>query len=245
MLEHILGGSHAGQNAVDSAVEKVVAAVLNFKAVTIFSFLFGSGIAIQAERAAGRGFGVSTFLARRLAWLFLFGVVHLLLIWNGDILALYAICGLLLLPVLRLPRRALFVLGALAIALPEIVPLRLALPAGEAAAVQIAQAREIYGGSDFLRILNFASRDMVADCAAALGILPRTVGLMCGAWRWEERRAAEARTAQTDALDCVRRRSGGDRSEGRVAIYPVLAYVSGLLLLLPRFRSTSLRGVAP
>src|SRR4029453_12363951 len=64
--------------------------------------LFGAGLAVFGERAAGRGAGPTRFLARRLLVLFALGLCHLLLVWNGDILTLYAVCGLLMLPLHRL-----------------------------------------------------------------------------------------------------------------------------------------------
>ena len=82
-----------------------VGRLLEFKALTLFSFLFGVGTAIQAERAAARGIAVTPFLLRRFAVLAAFGICHIVLIWNGDILTLYAVCGLLLVPLLGLPAR--------------------------------------------------------------------------------------------------------------------------------------------
>ena len=96
LLEHIQQ-PYADSGRIGHLVELLVAGVLEFKAITIFSFLFGVGIAIQHERAASHKCSIRSFLARRLAWLFVLGVFHLFVIWNGDILALYAVCGLLLL----------------------------------------------------------------------------------------------------------------------------------------------------
>ena len=47
---------------------------------------------------------VHTGLGAKLA-LFGIGVFHMVVLWNGDILALYAMAGLLVLPALWLPRR--------------------------------------------------------------------------------------------------------------------------------------------
>ena len=93
-----------------------VAWVINFyvfdtKMMTIFSMLFGAGLALMGERAdrraaeAGRVGGVvgakGRFAAvyyRRLAFLALFGFLHAYGLWYGDILFSYAVCGLLLYP---------------------------------------------------------------------------------------------------------------------------------------------------
>ena len=67
------------------------------KFVTLFSFLFGLGFAVQLTRAEARGAKFMSFYPRRLAALALFGLIHGLLIWWGDILFTYALAGTLLL----------------------------------------------------------------------------------------------------------------------------------------------------
>lgn len=66
------------------------------KFYSIFSLLFGIGFAIQLGRLEARGEGVPRYL-RRLAVLFLIGLAHMLLLWLGDIVALYALMGAVLL----------------------------------------------------------------------------------------------------------------------------------------------------
>ena len=69
----------------------------------MFSFLFGWGFATQFLRAEARGATaefVPLFL-RRLLILGLIGAVHAVLLSGGDILLLYALVGLLLLPLRR------------------------------------------------------------------------------------------------------------------------------------------------
>ena len=63
--------------------------------------LFGVGLAIQFEQLSARG-RPFYWLVRRLLVLLGFGLLHLLLVWNGDILTEYALVGLLALPFLRL-----------------------------------------------------------------------------------------------------------------------------------------------
>ena len=54
-----------------------------------------------------RGVPFARYAARRLGFLLAVGLVHLFLIWNGDILTLYALTGLMAAPLLALPARAL------------------------------------------------------------------------------------------------------------------------------------------
>jgi uncharacterized protein len=186
LLEHIFS-PHTDSSRVNHLVDLLSAGALEFKALTIFSFLFGVGIAIQIERAESRSVNVRAFLVRRLTWLFVFGIVHLFLVWDGDILTLYAISGLLLLPCLDLPWLALLAIGLVSIVLPEFISFRLALPSGNTAAAQIAEARQIYGNGGYLEILRFRWHECWSlILPLLLDILPRTIGLMywgMAAWR--------------------------------------------------------------
>jgi len=67
------------------------------KFVTLFSFLFGLGFAVQMSRAEAKGVRFLSFYPRRLLALALFGVVHGIAIWAGDILLTYSIAGAVLL----------------------------------------------------------------------------------------------------------------------------------------------------
>jgi uncharacterized protein len=67
------------------------------KFISIFSFLFGLGFAIQLSRAETRGVRFLSFYPRRLLALALFGIIHGILIWSGDILLTYSLSGAILL----------------------------------------------------------------------------------------------------------------------------------------------------
>jgi uncharacterized protein len=67
------------------------------KFITIFSFLFGLGFAVQLSRAEAKGVRFMGFYPRRLLALALFGLIHGLLIWAGDVLLTYAFSGAILL----------------------------------------------------------------------------------------------------------------------------------------------------
>src|SRR5260370_33322245 len=106
LAEHILT-FHTDPGSLNRAVDSLIAGLVEFKAFTLFSFLFGVGVAVQTERAGQRGISPARHLLRRLLVLLPLALCHLLLIFNGDILTLYAICALLLIAVLRLPTPAL------------------------------------------------------------------------------------------------------------------------------------------
>ena len=63
------------------------------KMMAIFSMLFGAGIVLFAERAEARGLSAAKLHYRRTFWLAVFGCLHAYLLWYGDILFLYAVCG--------------------------------------------------------------------------------------------------------------------------------------------------------
>lgn len=71
----------------------------------IFAFLFGYGLNMQYQKAIERNKPYASFMAKRLTILLLFGLLHALLIWTGDVLFTYAVLGYLLILFLRIPAR--------------------------------------------------------------------------------------------------------------------------------------------
>ena len=63
------------------------------KFYSIFSFLFGWGMALQLQRSEAKGISPVSFMRRRLTVMLLLGLAHLLLLWPGDIVAFYALVG--------------------------------------------------------------------------------------------------------------------------------------------------------
>ena len=83
------------------------------KANTVFATLFGLGFYLQMQRGEGRpGFGQR--YARRLFWLFVFGLLNTYFLWFGDILNLYAVAGVALLAMRRWRTRTLVIFGSIA-----------------------------------------------------------------------------------------------------------------------------------
>lgn len=67
--------------------------VFSLKTFTLFSFLFGLGFAVQMARADKSGRPFAPFYARKLLILLGLGMAHHLLLWQGEILILYAALG--------------------------------------------------------------------------------------------------------------------------------------------------------
>jgi uncharacterized protein len=91
------------------------------KFFALFALLFGVSFAVQRERAARRGTGFAALFRRRLIILGLIGAAHVLLVWEGDILLLYAAIGLLLIPVRDAPPARLLRWAAALLAVPLLV----------------------------------------------------------------------------------------------------------------------------
>jgi uncharacterized protein len=63
------------------------------KFMTIFSMLFGAGILLMTARAEEKGLPSVSLHFRRMTVLLGFGLAHAYLVWDGDILVCYAMCG--------------------------------------------------------------------------------------------------------------------------------------------------------
>jgi uncharacterized protein len=67
------------------------------KFYSLFSFLFGLGVALQMHRAVTRGGRFVSFFIRRMGILLFIGLAHFLFLWDGDILHKYALLAIPLL----------------------------------------------------------------------------------------------------------------------------------------------------
>lgn len=170
----------------------------------MFSLLFGAStlLVIDGAMAAGRAPAGAHY--SRMFWLALFGLAHFYLIWFGDILFLYAVCGLLLFLFRNLSVKALllwslpfFLIGiGLPVSLWAMLSMAQAgaLPAEAAAGMQealrqinaemgpatpiYAQETALYLGS-YADILGHRTGEMVGDPLFFLGMFMwETMGLM-------------------------------------------------------------------
>jgi uncharacterized protein len=80
-----------------------------FKLITLFSMLFGVSVYLVGGEVGEKD--REAVLKRRLLWLLAFGLVHATLVWFGDILFVYALCGLLVMPLRSLRARSLLLIG--------------------------------------------------------------------------------------------------------------------------------------
>jgi len=172
---------------VDRAIETILTQAVELKAFALFSLLFGAGLAIQFDRLTNSERRIS-LLMRRLAVLLVFGVIHLCLIWNGDILTEYALAGFIVLPFLSGPRW-LLTLSALAflalyLAMQAFPPAGL-FPSRAAIWRDVMDANRIYATGGLLDVSAFRLREIPLIASLHAFVFLRTIGLfLVGALAW-------------------------------------------------------------
>ncbi|HQZ53134.1 MAG TPA: DUF418 domain-containing protein [Thermoflexales bacterium] len=111
-------GLPRGNGPFDDFADFVVAWLATGKFYPLFSVLFGLGVSIQLARAAAHGLDFKRYFVRRMLILLGIGVAHALLVWNGDILVVYALIGLLLFLFRNARPRTLLIWAAALFAIP-------------------------------------------------------------------------------------------------------------------------------
>jgi uncharacterized protein len=80
----------------------------------LFSLVFGASMILLTSRLEGRADAADLYY-RRLLWLLVIGIAHAYLLWQGEILYVYAFCGLILYPFRKMSPIALTRIAALCI----------------------------------------------------------------------------------------------------------------------------------
>jgi uncharacterized protein len=179
VFQQFLQPTMAGSR-LDRLVDAVVSIGMELKAFALFSLLFGVGLAIQFERLASKPQRRS-LLVRRLLVLLGFGTLHLCLIWNGDILTEYALIGLLALPFLYLPSRALIVFCAAALllyaAMPSWLPDSFFGPDEAGLRQYIRVATSVYATGTWSEVVRFNIAEIPRLVPLHVLVAPRTFAL--------------------------------------------------------------------
>ena len=87
------------RSGLDVAAWALVESLCTFKFISLFSILFGFGVAVQVARATSSGASKWRIGVRRMGFLACIGFVHALLVWYGDILVVYSVAGVILLAI--------------------------------------------------------------------------------------------------------------------------------------------------
>ncbi|MEZ4389138.1 MAG: DUF418 domain-containing protein [Candidatus Krumholzibacteriia bacterium] len=176
--EYMNPAARGTPSGLDLAIWATSHVLADSKFMTLFSVLFGVGIAIFAGRLEHRGRKPAGLHYRRMGWLWLIGMLHGYLLWYGDILVSYAVCGMVVFWLRSLRARWQMLVGTLMIAVPSL------LLAGLAAAVPHLPPEALDG----LRESWQPSGDAVA----------RELAAMRGSWLQQmPQRAAETFNMQT------------------------------------------------
>lgn len=178
-----------GLEGADKFIWHATALFVNLKFLTLFSLLFGAGIAMMAVRAGGARH------RRRMVILLLFGLCHAYLIWPGDILVTYAICGLLIAPVRHWSVPSLWVFGIVFVTLGGLIEFLLgqSLSFADAETIQTISDQSWAPPTDVLEAeialraegswadqiaRNFAKAVALQTVVFLLGVGWRTLGIM-------------------------------------------------------------------
>lgn len=101
---------HPGTPA-DEAAFAVSFVLFEGKMRALFTILFGASMVLFLKRMEAGGRDANALQLRRLGWLMVFGYLHFALLWWGDILFTYALCGMAALVCWRAPSKPLLALA--------------------------------------------------------------------------------------------------------------------------------------
>ncbi len=108
--EAVMEGMHAG--TIDYVVDGIIQIFFRGKFFALFSFLFGLSFFIQMDSGAKREQKYALRFLWRVLLLLIIGLAHHF-IYRGDILSIYAILGILLIPFYKVSTRTLLILTGL------------------------------------------------------------------------------------------------------------------------------------
>lgn len=114
------GGIHS---AFDHSAYFAVNSLFLFKSYTLFSFMFGVGLAYQMRSVERRGKSFGPTYFRRLVGMMILGILHVSLAFLGDILIVYSILGAFLYLCRNSSQSTLLRIGAIMIVIQVLVAL--------------------------------------------------------------------------------------------------------------------------
>ncbi len=111
----------ADASTLDMIVWSLVEGLCTYRFISLFSILFGFGLALQVSRAAATGVSRWGPGLRRMGFLLALGFLHAVGIWYGDILFVYGLAGILMLAIAnwstRAIRRAFIIIACVMVAM--------------------------------------------------------------------------------------------------------------------------------
>lgn len=110
-----LGAGIEGYNAWFHGFSHLFA---DMRFMSLFSMLFGAGIVLFSKHAETKSIKVAKYHYRRMFFLLVFGLIHAYLIWMGDILIQYAICGSIVFLFRKAKIRTLIIIASIFFIIP-------------------------------------------------------------------------------------------------------------------------------
>lgn len=105
-------GGHAGSDLFTWAANLLI---IDNRMRSLFSMLFGASMLLVTNGAERSGQSAAAVHYRRMLVLLAIGLIHYYFIWYGDILALYALCGMIVFGFRRWTPRSLLIGGIIAV----------------------------------------------------------------------------------------------------------------------------------
>ena len=179
---------------VSRAAQAFVDLFISGKFITLFAFMFGIGFAVMLERAESRGAAFRAIYVRRLLVLLVFGLLHAVLLWWGDILTAYALLGFGLLLFRRRSPRTVLVWAAVLYAYPTAMALLMLVvyAAGvpipmppPTTAEELQRIIGVYAGGSYAAIVRQNVAELPMLMIGIVFFYPRVLGIfLFGMWVW-------------------------------------------------------------
>ncbi|MEX0953336.1 MAG: DUF418 domain-containing protein [Nitriliruptoraceae bacterium] len=193
VLFDLLAERSADTSRADDVAKFLVGWLASGKFISSFSLMFGVGAAMMFQRARAAGRRPRALLARRYAWLLVFGLAHMFLLFPGDILFIYGLGGLLLLLFVKRTNRTvvwwagiLLTLNTLFLLAGSVLTtLAPATPEGDAAAAGVTQmfadlsdrALEAYTSGDLGARAGVRAWEVLIVQGGSMFVLPMVLAL--------------------------------------------------------------------
>jgi uncharacterized protein len=165
--------AYGGATGANLAVWALNFILIDNKMRCLFSALFGASLLLVAERAEAAGRSPAATHYSRMLWLLVFGLLHFYLVWDGDILSLYAPVGMVAYAFRRFPPERLVAAAIVFLLIDSAIMVELwrGYAAGEAAAhaPHASAATLLQWRSDAEDLIPLAQADLARDLATYRG----------------------------------------------------------------------------
>ena len=108
----------AGIDGVNGWLHSFAFLFADMRFMSMFSILFGAGMMLFVQNIEKRGLKPITYHYKRMLLLLGFGLIHAHLIWMGDILVPYAVCGCLVFLIRNWSSKRLVIIASLLFMIP-------------------------------------------------------------------------------------------------------------------------------